>query len=106
MTNKINGLNSVSATVTSGDAPRRSKDAAAGSGSDTAQTANVEITQRARALASLEAALAQAPVVDEQRVAAIRSEISDGRYSVDSAKVAEQILRFDADLATARKADD
>lgn len=59
----------------------------------------VQITDQARALASLEQAVAGLPVVNEARVAEIRLSLDEGRYQVDPERIAEKLLRTEQELA-------
>jgi negative regulator of flagellin synthesis FlgM len=75
----------------------------AGQSQSTKARGDIEITAAARQLATLEQVIAKIPVVDESRVKAIASAIADGRYKVDSDKVAGKLLRSDSELAAARR---
>ena len=55
----------------------------------------VELTGMARRLTDLEAAVADLPEVDAERVAALREQIASGEYSVDSRSVADKMLGMD-----------
>lgn len=109
MTQKISGPDSQGrpVSVTGGAGVSRPRDVGhEHRGTDQAgQTAraDIEITPAARQLAALEKVIAQIPVVDETRVKVIAGAIADGRYKVDAEKVAERLLRSDADLAVARR---
>lgn len=58
----------------------------------------VRITDQARQLAALEQAVNSMPIVDEARVAGIRSAIEDGRYEVAPERIADKLLRMDREL--------
>ncbi|MGE0437841.1 MAG: flagellar biosynthesis anti-sigma factor FlgM [Steroidobacteraceae bacterium] len=74
---------------TAGDAGSRAPaDAASG----------VRITESARQLAALEAAVKRLPQVDEARVAKIRKAIEDGSYTIDAEATATKLLVFEHDL--------
>jgi negative regulator of flagellin synthesis FlgM len=60
----------------------------------------VQITGSAKQLAALEQALKDQPVVDEARVAALRSAIESGTYQVDAARVADKLLRMEDQLSS------
>lgn len=49
-------------------------------------------------LQALEAHISKLPEVDRSRVTEIRNQISSGQYNIDSARVAEKMLGFDAAL--------
>lgn len=73
----------------SGGTPQGAPDSASGS---------VQITGTARNLANLEQTLRDMPVVDEARVAHIRSAIEQGTYSVRPQHIAEQLLSLERSL--------
>lgn len=58
----------------------------------------VSLTDTAALLRSLENTLAKLPVVDPQRVETFRQAIADGSYKVDADRVAEKMLRFEAEF--------
>lgn len=53
---------------------------------------NVSLSREAQVLARLEQAVTKSPEVDEAKVAAIRQAIAEGRYQVDSERIAERML--------------
>ena len=58
----------------------------------------VSLTDSAALLQKMEAAMADAPVVDTQRVEGIRKAIANGSFEIDSTRVAEKLLSFEARL--------
>lgn len=56
---------------------------------------NVSLSSQAQALGRLEQAVQKSSDVDEAKVAAIRQAIAEGRYQVDSNKIAERMLAQD-----------
>lgn len=67
-----------------------------GGGGQTARTDDtVALTGRAQLLERLEKSLEPLSPVDSARVAEIRSAIENGEYTLDSAAVAEAMLRFE-----------
>jgi negative regulator of flagellin synthesis FlgM len=69
------------------------------SGAPPAQAADqLTLTSSARSLQKIEDAIAQAPVVDSSKVAAVKQAISAGTYQVDSASVANKLLQFESGL--------
>lgn len=102
MNNKIDGykapqpLQSSSAQGAkgaTGEQPRakaRSIDSAVTGGAD-----QVTLTQSARSLQKVAAALANTPIVDAKKVDATKLAISSGTYKVDSGQVADKILQFE-----------
>lgn len=71
--------------ATAGNAP-----AADAAGGDT-----VELTGMAQRLQALEAAVADLPEVNTERVAELREQIASGEYAVDSRQVADKMLGLD-----------
>ena len=59
----------------------------------------VSITDAAARLQSLENTLAELPVVDTQRVEAVKQAISSGSFEVDSARIADKLLNFEQALS-------
>jgi negative regulator of flagellin synthesis FlgM len=109
MTQKIDGIEGRPVSVTGGSSVARPRNVgqehqAAGK-SQTQARSNIEITHAARQLATLEKVIAQIPVVDAARVKTISSAMADGRYKVDNQRVADKLLRSEADLAEARGKD-
>ena len=64
----------------------------------------VRIDPRASLLAAAETALQDAPAIDMSRVDAIKQAIAQGRFEVDSAKVADSLLGTVRDLLMTRGA--
>jgi negative regulator of flagellin synthesis FlgM len=58
----------------------------------------VSLTDTAARLRSLENTLANLPVIDAQRVEDIQRSIAQGTFEVDPKRVADKLLRFEADL--------
>ena len=55
----------------------------------------VELTDGARQLHDLQAAVAATPVVDSNRVAALREAIANGTYVIDAQRIADGLLAQD-----------
>ena len=65
----------------------------------TSQTGDhVTLTSSARSLQKLSEAVAQAPVVNATKVAAIKQAVNSGTYQVDATRVADKILQFESGL--------
>lgn len=100
MTNKIdpsvtpyrplNGAGDSSKTREGDKAGLANPSQTAPAGSDT-----IEVTDSARQMASLESVIANASVVDQGRVDAIRSQIASGSYTIAPQQVADGLLRMD-----------
>jgi negative regulator of flagellin synthesis FlgM len=58
----------------------------------------VTFTGPARALQKLGEAVANAPVVNTQKVADVKQAIQNGTYQVDAGRVADKILQFESGL--------
>lgn len=59
----------------------------------------VEITAAAQDIKSATVAGASAPVVNEDRVAAIKAAVQAGSYQVNAERVAEKMLQFEGQLS-------
>jgi negative regulator of flagellin synthesis FlgM len=67
--------------------------------SSTAQTGDhVTLTDSARSLQKIEAAVAKTPVVNAQKVADVKHAISSGTYKIDAARIASKLLNFERGL--------
>jgi negative regulator of flagellin synthesis FlgM len=67
--------------------------------SPAAQSADqVTLTSSARSLQKIEEVIAQTPVVNSSKVAAVKQAISSGTYQVDSGRVADKLLQFESGL--------
>jgi negative regulator of flagellin synthesis FlgM len=103
MTEKINGQGFRPADTAGA---RRSEAAKAVSSqaqprkSETPSSADtVSITPSALLMAKLGEVVRNAPVVDNERIAALKDAIAAGTYQVDAQKVADRILKLERDLA-------
>jgi len=63
-----------------------------------AASSSVNLTQAASSLQALEKSIAAAPVVDQQKVDAVRKAINEGSYKVDSERTATKLIDFDTAL--------
>ena len=67
--------------------------------SATAQTGDhVTLTDSARSLQKIEAAVAKTPVVNAQKVADVKHAIGSGTYKIDAARIAGKLLNFERGL--------
>ncbi len=104
--NSINGSNNATPTLVSDS--RNTKSTAAvssggqnGTGASTAPASDsVTLTDTAAQLRSLEQQLASVPVVDTQRVNAVRSEIASGTFVIDPPRVAGKIIQLEGMIAS------
>jgi negative regulator of flagellin synthesis FlgM len=69
---------------------------ASSTASSTADT--VTFTGPALALQKLSEAVAKAPVVNTQKVAAVKQSVQNGTYQVDAGRVADKLLEFESGL--------
>jgi negative regulator of flagellin synthesis FlgM len=58
----------------------------------------VTLTNSARSLQLIESAVANAPVVNTAKVAAVKQAINSGTYQVNAGQVADKILQFEHGL--------
>lgn len=63
----------------------------------------VTLTGTAALMHRLDAEIAATPVVDQQRVDALRQQIADGSYSIDPMRVAEKLISAESSLFAAAK---
>jgi negative regulator of flagellin synthesis FlgM len=76
-----------------------SASAASSTASTAASTADtVTFTGPALTLQKLGDAVANAPVVNTQKVAAVKQAVQNGTYKVDTGRVADKILQFESNL--------
>lgn len=61
----------------------------------------VILTDTASLLQRLSERIDETPIVDQERVSEIRAAIAEGRYEIDSMKVAEKMTAFESTLARA-----
>lgn len=102
MPHKISGFESRPVQVGTGSVQRKGNESAdAAQGAKVSGADSVQITGSAKQLAALEHALKDQPVIDEARVAALRSAIESGTYQVDAARVADKLLRMEDQLSGA-----
>jgi negative regulator of flagellin synthesis FlgM len=105
VTGKITGYQNRPVQVGTDKSVSRARDAATGRAESAAPSQNspVSITDQARQLAALEQAVQSSPVVNEARVAAVRTAIEEGRYEVSPERIADKLLHMDRELNAAEK---
>ncbi len=105
MTNKINGYAPTEAVApvksstngaTVADKPQNGASTAATS--TTQRADQLTLTTGARSLQKLEETIANTPVVNTSKVAAVKQQLSAGTYQVDSGRVASKLLQFESAL--------
>ena len=72
------------------------------SGNTSSSSDQVSLTGGARQLLELETRLASAPVVDSQRVDAVRSAVENGTFTVNPERIAEKLMSLEEALTDAR----
>ena len=104
MTDKISGF---SAAEPIAPAKGSSSNAAVaekqGEAAETAATTakagdQLTLTSTARSLQRIEETIAQTPVVNSSKVAAVKQAISSGTYQVNAGSVADKLLQFESGL--------
>ena len=78
------------------------KPAAAASGAPARDAGTVRIDPRATLLAAAESSLTSAPEIDLARIEEIKQAIAEGRFEVDSRRVAERLAGSVRDLILTR----
>jgi len=59
---------------------------------------HVTLTDSARSLQKIEEAVAKTPVVNADKVAAVKQAISSGNYKIDAGRVAGKLLKYERGL--------
>ncbi|HEY2144784.1 MAG TPA: flagellar biosynthesis anti-sigma factor FlgM [Steroidobacteraceae bacterium] len=104
MTDKISGLSTSEqvAPVKGSNGSGVVADKPQGEGSATASTSQtadqVTLTTSARTIQKLEEAVRRTPVVNPEKVAAVRQSIGSGTYQVDANRVAGKLIQFERGL--------
>src|SRR5258708_2306127 len=99
VSSKINGIEvgRRTSSVGAGRPVQRPQDAARGTTTTTTSSADstgeVQITGAASQLAALEQSVRDLPVVDEARVAALRTALDQGSYQVVPRKIADTLMQ-------------
>jgi negative regulator of flagellin synthesis FlgM len=88
----VKGSNSNSAVT------QKQNDAAAPKAAASQSGDQVTLTTSARSLQKLEEAIAKTPVVNSDKVAAVRQSVNSGTYQVDANRVAAKLLKFESGL--------
>ena len=105
MSNKISGFSAAEpvAPLKGSNSSSAVADKSQGEGSAasaaTSQTGDhVTLTDSARTLQKIEQAVAQAPVMNTTKVAAVKQAVNNGTYKIDAGRVAGKILQFESGL--------
>lgn len=106
MTDKINGQgfrpsdtagarrSEAAKPAASQEQSRTASGAKSGSASDT-----VSITQSGMLMSKLEELVQRTPVVDQDRVAALKDAIASGSYEIDAERIADRLLKLERELS-------
>lgn len=106
MTNKIGGYGNRPVQTGADKTVARERDAgtSASKSAEAGKAATpVRITDQARQLAALERAVHDTPVVNDARVAAVRTALEEGRYEVSPERIADKLLRMEQELLKTEK---
>jgi negative regulator of flagellin synthesis FlgM len=103
VTNKISGYSTTEPVVpvkgsSSSVVADKSQTEGAVASSSTKTSDQLTLTSSARSLQQIEATIAKTPVVNTDKVAAIKQQISSGTYQVNSGSVAAKLLQFESGL--------
>jgi negative regulator of flagellin synthesis FlgM len=104
VTNKISGYSTAEpvAPIKGSNSSVAVADKSQGDTSSSAATSqtgdHVTLTDSARSLQKIEERVAKTPVVNAEKVAAVKQAISSGNYQVDAGRVADKILKFERGL--------
>ena len=104
MSDKISGISTTEPvakpTGSSGNSVVTDKSQGEGSAAaSTAQTGDhVTLTDSARSLQKIEEAVAKTPVVNADKVAAVKQSISSGTYTIDAGRIADKMLKYESGL--------
>ncbi len=105
MTDKISGLSAaepvapIKGSSSNAVSTEKQGEATTTHNAAAAQSADqVTLTSSARSLQKIEETIAQTPVVNSSKVAAVKQAISSGTYQIDSGRVADKLLQFESGL--------
>jgi negative regulator of flagellin synthesis FlgM len=105
MTEKINGQGFRPADTAGARRSEASKAASsqgqgrsAAAGKSAASGDTVSITQSGLLMSKLQELVQNTPVVDHERVAAIKDSLASGTYEIDDQRVADKLLRFERNV--------
>ncbi len=65
-------------------------------------TDSVSLTGEARQMQALETRIASAPVVDTQRVQAVRSAVENGTFTINPERIADKMINLEQALTSTR----
>jgi negative regulator of flagellin synthesis FlgM len=106
VTNKISGLSTAEPVAPSKGSNNNGVVADKSQGEGSAAAAlpptadHVTLTGSARSLQKIEEAVAKTPVVNAEKVAAVKQSISAGTYTIDAGRIAGKLLNYERGLKT------
>lgn len=92
------GLNTPRNVVDARENREENNASAVNSAPSASRTDTVSLTDTATQLQSIQQTLSDAPVVNNERVAALRAAIADGSYQVDATELAQNMINFETQL--------
>ena len=104
MSDKISGIATTepvskpTGSSSNGVVADKSQSEGAGSAAPVQAGDQLTLTHSARSLQKIEEAVARTPVVNTQKVAAVKQAISSGSYTIDAGRVAGKLLQFERGL--------
>jgi negative regulator of flagellin synthesis FlgM len=105
VTDKISGFSTsepiapVKGSNSSGVVTEKTQGDSSASNVATSQTGDqLTLTDSARTLQKIEETVAKAPVVNSDKVSAVKQALASGSYKIDPARVADKLLKFESGL--------
>ena len=97
----VNGVSSTQIPARVGGSADEAKAAEQKPATDTGQSSaadTVSLSDNAKQLGQIESKVSSSPVVDTQRVEAVKQAISEGSFEIDPAKIADKLMQFESML--------
>jgi len=104
VTNKISGYSAtepvapVKSSNSGGVAADKLQSGAPAAAPSSKTTDQVTLTSSALSLQKIEQTIAKTPVVNTDKVAAVKQQVNAGTYKVDSGRVADKLVQFESGL--------
>lgn len=93
-TNQVSGSSVKSTSLPAKDSDKATASNKAESAATTSNE-QVELTSAAQKLDEVVASLGSEPVVDRQKIEALKQALADGKYQIDSANIAQKLIEID-----------
>jgi len=77
---------------------RLASDATTAAAAHSKSTDQVTLTSSARSLHKIEETIAKTPVVNADKVTAVKQQLNTGAYQIDAGRVADKLLQFERGL--------